>query len=314
MEKKDKIFIAGHNGMLGSGLFRYLRKNDYSNLLTADRKSLDLRNQNDVDHYFQINKPNYVFLAAAKVGGIQANINSPAEFLYDNLAIQNNLIHFSYKHGVSKLIFYGSSCIYPKECPQPMKEEYILDGKLEPTNEGYAIAKLAGYKLGEFYNRQYGLECLNLMPCNLYGTNDHYDPINSHVLTALTKKFVDAVDEGKKEVILWGSGIAKREFMHVDDLVEATFFLMDKWKTSEIINVGVGIDITVKDLAELIALKVGYGGNIGWDTSKPDGMLKKCLDISKLNNLGYKHKISFESGVERTIIEYRDLKKKGHIL
>ena len=314
MQKNDAIFITGHKGMVGSGILRYFNKEKYSNLLIADKKTLDLRNQNKVEEYFENNKPKYVFLAAAKVGGIQANINSPADFLYDNLAMQNNVIHSSHKYGVEKLIFFGSSCIYPKGCPQPMKEEYILDGKLEPTNEGYAIAKLAGYKLSHLYNRQYGLDSLNLMPCNLYGTNDHFDPINSHVLSALTKRFIDAVDEGKKEVILWGSGIAKREFMHVDDLVEATFFLMDKWKTSEIINVGSGTDIAIKDLAELIAHKAGYDGKIEWDTTKPDGMLKKCLDISKLNSLGYNPKISLPLGIEKTIAEYREIKKKGQRL
>lgn len=299
--------------MVGSGILRYLEKLKFTNIITATKGELDLRNQNDVNVFFKKNKLDYVFLTAAKVGGIQANINSPAEFLYDNVSIQNNIIHSSYLYGVKKIIFLGSSCIYPRDCPQPMKEEYIMGGKLEPTNEGYAIAKLVGYKMTQYYKQQYGLDCLNLMPCNLYGTNDHYDPINSHVLTVLIKKFVDAVDEGKEEVVLWGTGCARREFMHVDDLVEAIFFLMDKWNTSDMINLGSGTDITIKDLALLIAKKIDYNGKIVWDSTKPDGMLRKCLDISKLNSLGYRQQISLDDGIEKTINEYKTIMGKGNI-
>lgn len=309
MKKDDVIYVTGHRGMVGSGLLGYFKDGGYTNVVTANRSEVDLRNQQQVDDFIKVNKPDYVFLSAAKVGGIQANINSPAEFLYDNLCIQNNVINSSFRAGVKKLIYLGSSCIYPRDCPQPMKEDYMLTGPLEPTNEGYAIAKIAGLKMLEAYKHQYGFDSLNLMPCNLYGTNDHYDPTNSHVLTALVKRFVDAVDDGVKEVVMWGNGSSRREFMHISDFIKAVFFLIEKWPTSEMINVGTGQDVSIRELAELIAEKTNYKGTMVWDTSKPDGMPRKCLDISKLERLGFKSTVSLEAGIERTIAEYKTLKQ-----
>ena len=311
MNKTDKIFVAGHKGMVGSALIRALRRQGFNNLILADREVTDLRDAKSVELFFEHEKPEYVFLAAAKVGGIKANILHPAEFLYDNLMIQNNVIHQCYKSGVKKLVFLGSSCIYPKECFQPMKEEYLLTGPLESTNEGYALAKIAGIKLAQYYHKQYGLKCINANPCNLYGTNDSFDPDNSHVLSAMVRKFVDATDSKKDEVILWGSGKARREFMHVDDLADALLFLIENYDSSEVINVGWGIDISIKELAELIAMKVGYKGNIVWDTSMPDGMMRKCLDVSRLKKLGYHPSITLQAGIAETIKEYCELKMKG---
>jgi len=309
MKKDDAIYVAGHRGMVGSGLIGYFDANGYTNVLTASRAEVDLRNQHQVADFIKENKPDYVFLAAAKVGGIQANINSPAEFLYDNLCIQNNVINSSYLSGVKKLIYLGSSCIYPRDCPQPMKEEYMLTGSLEPTNEGYAIAKIAGLKMLEAYKHQYGFDSLNLMPCNLYGTNDHYDSTNSHVLTALVKRFVDAVDDGVIKVVMWGNGSSRREFMHISDFIRAVFFLIEKWPISEMINVGTGEDVSIKELAEMIGEKTNYRGSMVWDTSKADGMPRKCLDISRLNSLGFKSSVSLEEGIEKTIAEYKTLKQ-----
>jgi len=311
MNKKDSIFIAGHKGMVGSAIMRALQKRGYSNIIIATKQELDLRDSKSVEIFFKQKSPDYVFLAAAKVGGIHANMLYPGDFLYDNLMLQNNVIHQAYKTGVKKLVFLGSSCIYPKDCPQPIKEEYLMTGPLEPTNEGYALAKIAGLRLAQYYHKQYGLNCINPMPCNLYGTNDSFDPDNSHVLSALVRKFVDATDENKKEVVLWGSGIAKREFMHVDDLSQALLFLVDKWDSLEIINVGCGTDISIKDLAKLIANKVEYTGKIVWDTSMPDGMLRKCLDVSKLQSLGFRPSITLEDGIDQVIEEYRNLKLEG---
>ncbi|CAD6491953.1 MAG: GDP-L-fucose synthase [Candidatus Argoarchaeum ethanivorans] len=311
MNKKDSIFIAGHKGMVGSAIMRALQNKGYSNIITATRQELDLRDAKSVEIFFNQHSPDYVFLAAAKVGGIQANMQYPGDFLYDNLMIQNNVIYQSNKSGVKKLAFLGSSCIYPKDCPQPIKEEYLMTGPLEPTNEGYALAKIAGLRLAQYYHKQYGLNCINPMPCNLYGTNDSFDPDNSHVLSALVRKFVDATDENKKEEVLWGSGIARREFMHVDDLSQAVLFLVEEWDSPEIINVGCGTDISIKELAELIANKVEYTGRIVWDTNMPDGMLKKCLDVSKLQSLGFYPSITLENGIDQVITEYRNLKLEG---
>ncbi len=311
MNQKDKVFVAGHNGMVGSAIIRALHAKGFTQIITATRRELDLCDFVKVELFFRDTKPDYVFLAAAKVGGIEANRRSPADFLLENLRIQNNVIHQSYKTGVKKLIFLGSSCIYPRECPQPMKEEYLLTGPLEPTNEGYALAKIAGLKLAQFYQQQYGLHCINPMPCNLYGTNDSFDLNNSHVLSALVKKFVDAVDDHKKEVALWGSGIARREFMHVDDLAQALLFLVDVWDSPEIINVGWGSDISIKELAYLIAKKAGFQGEIKWDTAMPDGMLRKCLDVSKLTSLGYRPSINLPQGAAQTIAEYVAIKRTG---
>lgn len=307
MQKSSKIYIAGHTGMVGSAILRKLSCDGYSNLIIRTSKELDLRNSQEVSNFFNKEKPEYIFLAAAKVGGININSKEPASFIYDNLMISANIIHSAYLCGAKKLCFFGSSCIYPRECPQPIKEEYLLTGPFEPTNEGYAVAKLAGYKLAYFYAKQYGFNTISLMPCNLYGKNDNFDLEKSHVLSALVRRFCDAVAEGKNEITLWGTGIARREFMNVDDLADATVFLMEKWNSPEIINVGTGTDISIKDLAAKIATATGYKGKILWDSSKPDGMLRKCLDISKLQSLGFKPKISLDEGIQQMINEYKNI-------
>lgn len=314
MKKDDKIFVAGHKGMVGSAIVRSLRSEGYANIITVIREELDLRNEKAVESFFESEKPDYVFLAAAKVGGIKANITYPVEFLRDNLMIQNNIIHQCYKTGVKKLVFLGSSCVYPRECPQPMKEEYLLTGPLEPTNEGYALAKIAGLRLVQYYYKEYGLKSICPMSCNLYGTGDSFDLDNSHVLAALVRKFVDAVNEEKDKVVLWGSGIARREFMHVDDLAMALLFLLERWDSPEIINVGSGEDVSIKELADMVSRKVGFKGKITWDTKMPDGMPKKCLDSSKLKALGFKPQIPLEEGIVMVIEDYRSLKKRSQNL
>jgi len=306
MEKSSKIYIAGHNGMVGSAILRKLSSGGYSNLITRTTKELDLRNSQAVETFFRKEKPDYVFLAAAKVGGISINSKEPASFLYDNIMISANVIHQAHICGVRKLCYLGSSCIYPRECPQPMKEEYLLTGPLEPTNEGYAVAKIAGYKMAYYYAKQYGMNTISLMPCNLYGKGDHFDLEKSHVLSALVRRFCDAVTERKNEVTLWGTGIARREFMNVDDLADAAIFLMEKHNSPEIINVGTGTDISIKDLAAKIAKATGYNGKILWDGSKPNGMPRKCLDISKLKDLGFIPKISLDEGIKQMIQEYEN--------
>lgn len=313
MNKNDRIFVAGHRGMVGSALMRSLQREGFGNIITATKKEVDLRDSRSVTLFFERECPDYVLLAAAMVGGIQANRQFPADFMYDNLMIQSNVIHQSYLSGVKKLLFLGSSCVYPRECPQPMREEYLLTGPLEPTNEAYALAKIAGMKMAQYYAQQYGLRCICPMPCNLYGPNDSFDPQHSHVLSALVKKFVDAVDEKKDEVILWGSGIARREFLHVDDLADMVLFLMVEWDSSAIINVGTGTDIGIRELAELIAQKVKFDGKIAWDTTMPDGMLRKCLDVSRLDAMGIKPKISLREGIANTIEEYRERKRTGTV-
>lgn len=309
MKKSSKIYVAGHKGMVGSAIVRVLKENGFNNLILRTRRELDLLNFNKVKEFFGEEKPDYVFLAAAKVGGIGANIASPVDFLLNNLKIQNNIIENSYLSGVKKFCFLGSSCIYPKECKQPIKEDYLLTGPLEPTNEGYALAKIAGMRLGQYYNKQYGFKVLNLMPCNLYGKNDHFDLKKSHVMSALIKRFTDAVDEGKTEITLWGTGKARRELMNVDDLAEAVLFFMLNHDSSEHINIGTGIDISIKDLANLIAKKTGFKGEIKWDVSKPDGMLRKCMDVLKMKSYGFEPKISIEKGVEQMIQQYKEFKK-----
>jgi GDP-L-fucose synthase len=309
MQKSDRIYVAGHKGMVGSAIVRALNRNGFHNLITATRQELDLKEKSNVESFFKTEKPDFVFLAAAKVGGIQANMRYPVEFLYENLMIQNNIIHSCHAQQVKKVIFLGSSCIYPNQCPQPIKEEYLMTGPLEPTNEGYALAKIAGLKLAQYYNKEYGLACLCPMPCNLYGKNDSFDPANSHVLSALVKKFVDAGGENNKNVTLWGSGNARREFMHVDDLAEAVLFLVDRWNVADIINVGSGTDISIRDLAELIARKTNYNGSISWDTSMPDGMMQKCLDVSKLHALGFRSKISLDTGIDDVVRQYKQIKR-----
>jgi GDP-L-fucose synthase len=305
---KLKVFVAGSNGMVGSATVRLLSTNPKYEIIVRNRKELDLLDSFAVNNFFASEKIDIVILAAAKVGGIQANMANPGQFLYENLQIQNNVIHHAYLNSVKKLVFLGSSCIYPKECPQPMKEEYMLTGKLEPTNEGYAIAKIAGLKLCENYKKQYGFDSISIMPCNLYGPNDSFDLQHSHVLSALVKRFSDAVTNGLDEITLWGTGIARREFMHVDDLAKALLFLMENYHDAEMINVGTGTDISIKELSILIADKVGFKGTISWDTSKPDGMLKKCMDVSKLNELGFKPEISLSMGIDQMINIYKTIK------
>jgi GDP-L-fucose synthase len=313
METHDRIYVAGHKGMVGSALVRALQARGFNNLVTASRLELDLRDSQAVAAFFDREHPDRVILAAAKVGGIQANRQHPVEFLADNLAIQNNMIAQSWHVGVKQFVFLGSSCIYPRECPQPMKEEYLLTGPLEPTNEGYAIAKIAGLRLAQYYTQQYGMSTLSPMPCNLYGPNDSFDPLHSHVLSALVRKFTDAVDEGKPEVGMWGTGSARREFLHVDDMAEAVLFLMEHWPSPEIINVGAGTDLSIRELAELIAGKVGFTGQMVWDTNMPDGMPRKCMDVSKLSTLGFRPRISLEMGIDGVIADYRRYKAQARI-
>lgn len=305
MNKTDRVFIAGHNGMVGSAIVRLLRKRGFENLILLGYRELDLRDSHAVQEFFEAQKPEIVVLAAARVGGIQANLDHPAEFLYDNLAIQNNVIHQSFLNGVKKFCFLGSSCIYPRVCPQPMKEQYLLTGPLEPTNEGYALAKIAGLKMIEYYRRQYGFSGISAMPCNLYGTNDSFDPLHSHVLAALIKRFVDAVDSGTNNVTVWGTGSARREFMHVDDAAEAIVFLIDNYDLPEFINVGWGNDVSIRDLAHLVAEQTGFTGSVTWDSSKPDGMPRKCMDVSRMKIFGYNPRITLEEGIDKTIEEYR---------
>lgn len=304
MKQSDKIYVAGHNGMVGSAIVRLLTRRGFDNLILRSSKGLDLRDSSAVEKFFEAERPEVVIFAAARVGGIQANIDHPAEFLYDNLAMQNNVIHQSFLHEVRKFCFLGSSCVYPTDCPQPMKEEYLLTGPLEPTNEGYALAKIAGIKMIEFYRKQYGFPGISVMPCNLYGTNDSFDPLYSHVLSALVKKFVDAVSAGEKRVTIWGTGRARREFMHVDDASEAILFLMEHYDSPEIINVGWGQDSSIKELTLLVARMTGFKGDIAWDTSRPDGMMRKCMDVSRMRKLGYMPKITLEEGLQKTIEEY----------
>jgi len=297
MNKEDKVYIAGHNGMVGSALSRRLIQLGIKNIIKKTSNELDLRNQQKVNNFFKIQQPDYVFLAAAKVGGIMANNEYRADFIYDNLMIQTNVIHAAYKHNVKKLLFLGSSCIYPKYAEQPIQEDSLLSGKLEPTNEPYAIAKIAGIKLCEAYRDQHGANFISVMPTNLYGPNDNYDLHNSHVLPALLRKFHEAKVSDASFVEVWGTGTPKREFLHVDDLADASIFLMQNYNQKEIVNIGTGTDISIKDLADLIAQIVEFKGEIIFNTEKPDGTPKKQLNVSKLHQLGWKHKIELEQGV-----------------
>jgi GDP-L-fucose synthase len=303
LEKESKIYIAGHRGMVGSAILRKLTSLGYTNLLTRTSSELDLRNQQQVADFFESEKPQYVFLAAAKVGGIVANNTYRADFLYENLAIQNNVIHAAFLNKVNKLMFLGSSCIYPKLAPQPLKESYLLSGYLEPTNEPYAIAKIAGIKMCEAYRAQYGCNFISVMPTNLYGTNDNYDLVNSHVLPAMIRKFHEAKESGAPEMTLWGTGSPMREFLHADDLAEACLFLMENYDEAELVNIGTGEDVTIKNLANLVKQIIGYQGEIGWDSSKPDGTPRKLMDVSKLHGLGWHHKIALEVGIK---LAYQD--------
>lgn len=304
MEKSSIIYIAGHRGMVGSAIQRRLQAAGFTNFVTRTSAQLDLRNQQAVADFFAAEKPDYVFLAAAKVGGIHANNTFRGEFLYDNLMIQNNVIHQSYVNGVKKLLFLGSSCIYPKLAPQPLKEEYLLTGELEPTNEPYAIAKIAGIKLCDAYRSQYGCNFISVMPTNLYGPNDNYDLNNSHVLPALIRKFHEAKLANAASVTMWGTGTPRREFLHADDLADACYYLMENYNEPGLVNIGVGDDIPIKELAELIKKVVGYEGEIEHDLTKPDGTPRKLMDVSKLHNMGWKHKIGLEAGLRQVYAEY----------
>ncbi len=304
MQTSDKIFVAGHRGMVGSAIVRKLNKEGYYNLIVRTSKELDLKDTKAVEKFFVEEKPDYVFLAAAKVGGILANKLFKADFIYDNLMIQNNVIHQSYKHGVKKLLFLGSSCIYPKLAQQPIKEDYLLTGLLEETNDAYAIAKIAGIKMCDSYREQYDCNFISAMPTNLYGPNDSYDLTNSHVLPALLRKIITAKQEGENEVTVWGSGNPKREFLHVDDLAYACMFLMENYNEAATVNVGLGTDVSIKELAELIKKIVGFEGALNFDTSKPDGTPRKLLDVSKLHSLGWKHTIELEQGIALTYEDY----------
>ncbi|MFD0794960.1 GDP-L-fucose synthase family protein [Mucilaginibacter litoreus] len=310
MEKNSKIYIAGHRGMVGSAIYRELQREGFNNLITKTSKELDLRNQEGVASFFAEEKPEYVFLAAAKVGGIIANDTYRAEFLYDNLQIQNNIIHNSYLTGVKKLMFLGSSCIYPKMAPQPLKEEYLLTGPLESTNEFYAIAKIAGIKMCDAYRDQYGCNFISVMPTNLYGYNDNYHPQNSHVLPALIRRFHEAKEQGLPNVTIWGSGSPLREFLFADDLAEACVYLMQDYNEPGLINVGTGKDISIKELAQLVKGIVGFEGDILFDTSKPDGTPRKLMDVTKLHSKGWTHKIELTEGIA---LAYQDFLSKTSV-
>jgi GDP-L-fucose synthase len=304
MEKNSKIFIAGSRGMVGSAILRKLSKEGFSNFILPSSSDLDLKDQKAVEHFFKSEKPDYVFLAAAKVGGILANNTFKGEFLYDNLMIQNNVIHHSYVNNVKKLLFLGSSCIYPKMAPQPLKEEYLLTGQLEPTNESYAIAKIAGIKMCDAYRDQYGCNFISVMPTNLYGPNDNYDLKNSHVLPALIRKIHEAKEKKVDEVVVWGTGTPRREFLHADDLAEACYYLMQNYNEAGLINIGIGEDISIRELADLIKEITGYKGKLVFDHSKPDGTPRKLLDVSKLHSMGWKAKIDLKSGIKQVYKEH----------
>jgi GDP-L-fucose synthase len=311
MDKQSRIFVAGHTGLVGSAIVRKLESEGYVNLLLRSSKALDLRNQAAVAGFFEDEKPDYVFLAAARVGGIVANNSYPAEFIYDNLMIQTNVIHQAYLSGVKKLLFLGSTCVYPKLAPQPIKEEYLLTGSLEPTNEAYAIAKIAGLKMCEFYNRQYGVCFIAAMPTNLYGSNDNFDLETSHVLPALLRKFHDAKVSEASEVTIWGTGSPMREFIHVDDVADASLFLMDNYSGNDLVNIGTGEELSIRDLALLIKDVVGFNGELCFDTAKPDGTPRKLSDVSRLHGLGWRHRIRLEDGLKATYQWYLQHSSEG---
>jgi GDP-L-fucose synthase len=314
VEKNAKIYIAGHRGMVGSAIHRKLEEEGFTNIITKRSKELDLRNQQAVTDFFSAEKPNYVFLAAAKVGGIVANNTYRADFLYENLMIQNNVIHNSYLNGIKKLMFLGSSCIYPKFAPQPLKEEYLLTGLLEETNEPYAIAKIAGIKMCDAYRAQYGCNFISVMPTNLYGYNDNYHPQNSHVLPALIRKFHEAKLEEKDKVVIWGTGSPFREFLFADDLADACFYLMETYNEPSLVNIGTGEDISIKDLALLIKRIIGFEGELEFDSSKPDGTPRKLMDVSKLHAAGWTHKVQLEEGIKlayEDFLSHEEITKAG---
>jgi len=300
VEKSDKIFVAGHRGLVGSALVRRLQQDGFSDLVTRNRSQLDLGNEDAVNRFFAEEKPAFVILAAAKVGGIKANNDLPVEFLLENLTMQNNVVRAAHESGVRKLLFLGSSCIYPKHAPQPIPESALLGGPLEPTNEAYAIAKIAGIKLCQAYAREYGAKFISAMPTNLYGPNDNFDLLSSHVLPALLQKAHTAKKESRRELVVWGSGTPRREFLHVDDLAAACVYLLKKYDSPEVINVGCGEDISIRELAELICEIVGFEGELAWDSTKPDGTPRKLLDVSKIHALGWRHQIGLREGIAAT--------------
>jgi GDP-L-fucose synthase len=300
LQKDARIYVAGHQGLVGSAIARRLQAGRFTNVLAAPREELDLRNQDAVNRWFAANRPEYVFLVAGTVGGILANSTRPAEFIYDNMMIHATVVDAAYREGVTKLLYLGSSCIYPRECPQPMKEEYLLTGPLEPTNEPYAVAKIAGIKLCQSYRRQYGCDFISAMPTNLYGPNDNFDLTSSHVLPALIRKFHDAKTEGRSEVVIWGTGVARREFLHVDDLADACVFILERYDGDLHINVGTGEDLSIRELAEMVREIVHPQARLTFDTTKPDGTPRKLLDVSRLHALGWTHHIGLRQGIEAT--------------
>ena len=307
MNKRSRIYVAGHGGLVGGGIVRRLQKGGYDNLILRSHKELDLTRQMSVEAFFEAERPDYVFMAAAKVGGILANGTFPADFIYQNLLMETNIIHAAHLYGAKKLLFLGSSCIYPKHCPQPMKEEYLLSGYLEASNEPYAVAKIAGIKMCQAYNRQYGTRFISLMPTNLYGPGDNFDLKTSHVLPALIRKFHEAKVNGNPSVEIWGTGKPRREFLHVDDLADACLFFMNHYEESEIVNVGVGKDLSIRDLAEMISGIIRFDGDLIFDTTKPDGTPLKRLDVFKLTALGWQTRISLEEGIRRTCEYYTSI-------
>lgn len=304
MNKSSKIYIAGHKGLVGSAILRKFQSEDYQNIITKTHSELNLTRQNLVEDFFNKEKPDYVVIAAARVGGIKANMTYPAEFLYENLSIQNNVIWSALKTDVKKLAFLGSSCIYPRECPQPMKEEYLLTGKLEPTNEAYAVAKIAGLKLCEYIKRELKKTFISVMPTTIYGPNDHFDPVVAHVVPSLIRRLVEAKKLGSPSIKIWGTGNSRREFLYVDDLADAIYFLMQNYDSEEFINIGVGDDISIKELAKILKDLIDFKGELVFDTSKPDGMPRKLMDTQKLNNLGWKPKVELKQGLKQTIEWY----------
>ncbi|MBC8044529.1 MAG: GDP-L-fucose synthase [Rhizobacter sp.] len=310
MEKSAKIYVAGHRGLVGSAIVRILKAEGYTNLTARTHDELNLEDQAAVKAFFEEEQPEYVFLAAAKVGGIYANNTYPADFIFNNLQIQNNILHQSYLSGVKKLCFLGSSCIYPKLSPQPIKESYLLDGQLEPTNQAYAIAKIAGIEMCRSYNRQHGTNFISVMPTNLYGPNDNFDLQNSHVLPALMRKFIDAKQAAAPAVTVWGTGKPRREFLYVDDMAAACVFLMQTYNDSEIVNIGTGEDVTIEEVALLIKELCGYEGRLEFDTTKPDGTLRKLLDVGKLKSLGWSPKVSLRDGIHQTLEWYAASRKE----
>ena len=310
MEKNSKIFVAGHNGLVGSSIIRKLKQEGYHNIVLKSKSELDLRNQQDVKDFFNDEKPEYVFLAAAKVGGIKYNASHPADFIFDNTSIQNNVIDSAYRFGTKKLQFLGSACIYPKVTPQPIKEEYLLTGPLEPSNEGYALAKIAGMRMCEYYKKQYGFNAISLMPANLYGPNDNFDVAQGHVIPGMINKFFAAMQNGDSSIICWGDGSPTREFLYVDDLADACVFLMKNYDSPDFINVGSSDEITIKKLSELIRDAVGFTGEIIWDTSLPNGTPRRKMDNSKLTALGWSSPTSFSEGLKNTIEWYKENKDK----